>query len=107
VAVSGGWDGTVRAWDLSTGEPRGEPLRGHEGGVRSVALGELEGAGGGDQRRQRRTVRVWDLSTGESRHMIEVDQSVTGVAMRADGYVMAMAVAGAHGLLRLDVRPQR
>ena len=43
VVVSGGWDGTVRVWDLASGRARGEPLRGHEGSVLSVAAGELEG----------------------------------------------------------------
>ena len=38
VVVSGSGDRTVRVWDLATGTPVGEPLTGHEGGVRSVAL---------------------------------------------------------------------
>ena len=64
VIVSGGEDGTVRVWDLATGRPVGEPLRGHDGPVESVAVGELEGravivSGGADG-----TVRVWDLATG-------------------------------------------
>ncbi|MBV8348993.1 MAG: hypothetical protein JOZ49_16135, partial [Mycolicibacterium sp.] len=29
VVVSGGWDQTVRVWDLATGDPVGDPLRGH------------------------------------------------------------------------------
>ena len=43
MIVSGGGDGAVRVWDLDTGRPVGEPLRGHEGYVRSVAVGEREG----------------------------------------------------------------
>ena len=45
---------------LTSGAPRGEPWRGHDGGVTSVAVGTLEGrpvivSGGWDG-----TVRVWD-----------------------------------------------
>ncbi len=64
VALSGGLDGTVRVWDLASGEQRGEPLTGHNGRVGSVAFGELEGRAvalsGGDDG----TVRVWDLASG-------------------------------------------
>jgi WD40 repeat protein len=50
----GGDDGTVRVWDLASGAPRGEPLRGHDGRVYSVVLGTLDGrpvvvSGGGDR----------------------------------------------------------
>jgi WD40 repeat protein len=64
VIISGHGDGTVRLWDLSTGRPLGEPLRGHKSEISSVAVGELEGrpvivSGSSDE-----TVRRWDLSTG-------------------------------------------
>jgi WD domain, G-beta repeat len=64
VAVTGGWDATVRIWDLSTGTPIGAPLTGHTGVVSTVACTVLDGrpvavTGGWDA-----TVRIWDLSTG-------------------------------------------
>jgi WD40 repeat protein len=64
VIVSGGWDGTVRVWDLASGAPHVEPLRGHDVQVNSVALGTLGGrsvivSGGWDG-----TLRVWDLASG-------------------------------------------
>ena len=67
MIVSGGNDKTVRVWDLTSGAPRGEPLRGHEDWVTSVALGTLEdrpviASGGLDK-----TVRVWDLISGVPR----------------------------------------
>ena len=35
--VTASFDGTARIWDAATGEPIGEPLRGHERGVTSAA----------------------------------------------------------------------
>ncbi|MEV5204483.1 hypothetical protein [Streptomyces sp. NPDC053720] len=65
VAVTGGYDGTVRVWDLTTGQPAGEPLTGHTSAVYAVATAVVEGrpvavTGGYDE-----TVRVWDLTTGQ------------------------------------------
>jgi WD40 domain-containing protein len=73
VAVTGGDDGTVRVWDLASGTAVGEPLTGHTGWVRSVAVGTLDGrpiavTGGFDQ-----TVRMWGLASGTP-----VGQPLTG-----------------------------
>lgn len=43
VAVSGGMDGTLRRWDLATGESVGEPLVAHAYGVFAVAVGKAGG----------------------------------------------------------------
>jgi len=66
VIVSGGYDGTVRVWDLDSGEPVLGPLTGHDDWVSAVAVGQRLGrpvivSGGGD-----RAVRVWDLDSGEA-----------------------------------------
>ena len=66
VVVSGGGDGTVRVWDLATGNPVGGPFTGHDGPVKCLAAAELEGrpvvvSGDADG-----TVWVWDLASRAS-----------------------------------------
>jgi hypothetical protein len=39
--ASGNWDDKVRVWRLADGARVGEPLRGHTGEVRAVAVGAL------------------------------------------------------------------
>ncbi|MFC3985560.1 WD40 repeat domain-containing protein [Streptosporangium jomthongense] len=66
VAVSAGSgpdDTTLRVWDLTTGDPIGEPIVAHPEGVVAMALGKVDGrpvavTGGYDN-----TVRIWDLAT--------------------------------------------
>ena len=65
VVVSGSGDGTVRVWDLATGQPLGLPLR-HGDQVFAVATAQLDGrpvviSGGGVDE----TLRMWDLATGQ------------------------------------------
>jgi WD40 repeat protein len=64
VVVSGGADGTVRVWELATGEPI-RAFTGHTDAVRAVAVAEFDGrpvvvSGGADG-----TVQVWELATGQ------------------------------------------
>ena len=88
VIVSGGHDGTVRVWDLESGEPVLGPLTGHDDIVRAVAVGDRHGrpviVSGGDDR----TVRVWDLESGEP---------VLGPLTGHDDGVHAVAVGARHG----------
>ena len=61
--ASGGADNTVRLWDAATGQPVGEPLRGHDDMVTSVAFspdGRRIASGSADK-----TVRLWDAATGQ------------------------------------------
>ena len=67
VAVTGGHDGTVRMWDLRSGETRWEAHYDDFGQVNAVTVGEADGTPvavtGGSYRR----VRMWDLRTGATR----------------------------------------
>ena len=88
VIVSGGADGTMRGWDLQTGEPVLELVADHRGEVYAVAVGERDRrpvivSGGADG-----TIRVWDLQTGEP-----VLDPLTG----HDGKVYAVAVGERDG----------
>ena len=60
VTASG--DRTARVWDSATGQPIGEPLRGHESPVRSAAFspdGKRIVTASWDK-----TARIWDATTG-------------------------------------------
>ncbi|MFC9330767.1 caspase family protein, partial [Kitasatospora sp. NPDC057015] len=65
VAVTGSTDDTVRVWDLTTGQPVGEPLTGHTDHVEAVACTMLDGRPVAVTASTDRTVRVWDLTTGQ------------------------------------------
>ncbi|MFI7466835.1 WD40 repeat domain-containing protein [Nonomuraea sp. NPDC049646] len=66
VSAGSGYDDTaLRVWDLTTGDPVGEPIVAHPVGVLTLALGEVDGRpvaviGGYDD-----AVRVLDLTTRE------------------------------------------
>ena len=65
VVAGAGRDRSVRIWDLDTGSPIGEPLRGHNLPVRAITIGPRRDGtpvlvSGGDDG----TVRIWDLEPG-------------------------------------------
>ncbi len=66
VAVTGGYDGKVRVWDLRTGDPRGKPLD-HGDYVRTVIVSNVTGNPVALTASTDGTVRAWDLRTGAAR----------------------------------------
>jgi len=81
--LSGGYDGSLRLWDVSTGRETGL-LRGHEGWVTTATFspdGRTIVSGGADK-----TVRLWDAATGrELRSLTAHKESVNSVAFSPDG----------------------
>jgi len=67
IAVTGGADGKLHVWDLSTGTPYRDPIDAQGGAVRSVTTARLPNGrtvaitGGADG-----TVRIWELRSGSA-----------------------------------------
>jgi hypothetical protein len=82
-ALSAGSEGTVKLWDLETGQEL-RTLRGHKKRVEAIVFlpdGGRALSGGVDK-----TLRLWDLDTGsELKQLPGHDNIVTSVAVSADG----------------------
>ena len=92
--VSGSTDKTVRLWDAATGQPIGQPLRGHDNWVTTVAFspdGTRIASAGVDG-----TIRLWDAATGQpiGQPMHGDARSVASVAFSPDGTRIASAGLG-------------
>ncbi len=95
--ASAGSDGTVRIWDISTGQQRHQ-LIGHQGPVNSVAYGRrgnTVASGGSDG-----TVRIWDAHTGLQRHQLTGHQGPVNSVAYAPWESM-VASAGSDGTVRI------
>ncbi len=85
--ASGSWDGTVKLWDVATGEAIAT-LEGHTNGVRSVLFssdGTTLASGSWDG-----TVKLWDVATGEAIATLEGHTNgVNSVSFSLDGATLA------------------
>uniref|UniRef100_UPI003F4953D4 hypothetical protein n=1 Tax=Nonomuraea bangladeshensis TaxID=404385 RepID=UPI003F4953D4 len=104
--ATGGRDGVITTWTISTAEPAGPPLHGHEGPVRALCLVHRDGSSpllasaGNDG-----TIRLWDVATwtqhGEPlighRGWVWALAPVPG----GSGQTPKLASAGADGTVRL------
>ena len=83
VVSAGGWDNTLRVWDLETGECL-HALEGHTAPVNSVSLtpDSRHAVSASDDK----TLRVWDLEAGVCLHALEGHtDSVNSVSVTPDG----------------------
>jgi WD40 repeat protein len=105
VAVTGGGDGSVRVWDLTTGTPVGEPLTGHTDEVRAVACTSLpDGRMVAVTTGRDETVRVWDLTTGTPvTDALPFLGSARGLALTDDQRGVRIVVTGSGGLATLEL----
>jgi WD40 repeat protein len=87
--ASGSDDGTVKLWDLATGQEV-RALKGHAAGVLSVAFsqdGKRLASGSWD-----RTVKLWDVTTGHEEQTLKRHaEPVTSVVFSPDGKRLASA----------------
>jgi WD40 repeat protein len=97
IAISAGWDHTLRIWDLHTHQQIGTPLTGHTKSVNAIATSVLDGqpiaisaSGEYGEGSIDNTLRIWDLHTHQ-----QIGAPLTGHT----GYVQAVATA------TLDGRP--
>lgn len=84
VAVSGSYNKGIQFWKLTDGTPAGQPLYGHEGPVKSVALTELRGrtlvVSGGDDG----TVRAWPLTEDRPAARAGAERAATAYSISVD-----------------------
>ncbi|WP_267243108.1 WD40 repeat domain-containing protein [Streptomyces sp. PR69] len=103
--VSGGDDGTVRLWDLTTYAPLGAVLRGHTEAVEAVAAWTAVTSSGARRSfvasaARDGTVRFWDAATSRCVLLLAAGSRVR--ALSAHGPALAIAGDAGVALLELD-----
>jgi WD40 repeat protein len=99
-ALSASWDGTLKLWDLETGQIL-TTLEGHSGWVSAVAL--LPDGRRALSTSSDKTLKLWDLETGQVIKTLEGhSECVTAVAMLPDGR-RALSASGDYTLKLWDL----
>jgi len=98
--ISASADGTLRRWNVADGAALGDPLMGHQGAVRAIAM-RSDGSfvsGGAEG-----TVRRWDASGAPVGDPTSVPGAVTAIAVQPEGGQLAVGLeTGALQLLNAD-----
>ena len=82
ILASGGYDGSIALWNLSTGEMLSK-FSGHSGTVKPMIVspdGSLLATGSTDK-----TLKLWNLNSGTLRHSFSVCDPPVSIAIGADG----------------------
>jgi WD40 repeat protein len=101
LLASGGDEGTVRIWDVATGEVQ-DVRQDHTGAVNALCAVEIGGrillASGGHDR----TVRIWDPVTGATRHVLQAHKGAVNAlcSVQVDGQPLLVS-GGRDGRARL------
>jgi WD40 repeat protein len=103
VGASGGSDGSINVWDLSTGEPISTIAGAHPDGITALAVTttaeRVIGASGGSDG----SINVWDLSTGEPISTIAGahPDGITALAVTTTAERVIGASGGGDGSIKL------
>lgn len=102
VVAAGCEDGAVRLWDVATGKPAGEPLRGHSGPIKAVGAGEFDGRTIVVSSGAEGTVQIWDLAVaqptaGPIRSRVYGGSPMRALALQTLAGRPAIVSGGSHG----------